>query len=252
MVFLVVVLAYLVLFSLAFFYGQKEKNHGLIDVFWGIGFIVGALASYLYGPKENKVALLINVLVSLWGLRLAYYLFKRNYKKPEDQRYVVKRELWKDNFAFNMFTKMYLLQLVLNLIINIPVILANQKPAMNFNGLTYLGLTVWLFGFFFEVVGDAQLAKFKKNKKNKGKIMDKGLWSLTRHPNYFGEVVIWWGVFLMALSIKVNFIAIVSPIIITLLLLKVSGVAMMEDIMKDRPGWDEYAAKTNKFFPWFK
>lgn len=251
MVFLYVILAYLVMFSLAFFYGQKEKNHGLIDVFWGLGFILGAIVSYLYGPRENNVAMLMNGLVTLWGLRLAYYLFKRNYKKPEDARYVEKRKLWKDNFAFQMFTKMYLTQLVLNLIINIPVILANQKPAMNFNWLTFVGLAVWIVGFFFEVLGDSQLKKFKKNPRNKGKIMNKGLWSLTRHPNYFGEVVLWWGIFLMALSIKVNIIAIVSPLVITFLLLKVSGVAMLERNMAGRKGWDEYVAKTNKFFPGF-
>lgn len=251
MVFLIVVIAYLAMFVLAFIVGEKEKNHGLIDVFWGLGFIVGALASYLYGPKENMVALMINILVTLWGLRLAYYLFKRNYGKPEDERYLIRRERWRDNFAFKMFTRMYLFQLVMNLIINIPVILANQKLASSFTLLTYLGIGLWLVGYFFQVLGDSQLKKFKANPKNKGKIMDQGLWSLTRHPNYFGEVTMWWGIFLMALSIKVSIFAIISPILVTFLLLRVSGVKMMEGIMEGRPGWDEYAAKTNKFFPWF-
>lgn len=250
MVFFIVLLVYLVLFSLAFMLGEKEKNHGLIDVFWGLGFIVGALVSYLYGPKENMVALTINVLVSLWGLRLAYYLFKRNFGKAEDERYLIRREQWKDNFAFKMFTRMYLLQLFLNLIINVPVILANQKLASSFTWLSYLGLGVWALGYFFQVLGDSQLRKFKANPKNKGKIMDQGLWSLTRHPNYFGEVSMWWGIFLMALSIKVSIVAIISPMVVTFLLLKVSGVSMMEGIMENRPGWDEYVEKTNKFFPW--
>ena len=251
MVLIYVVIAYALMFTLAFLYGQSQKNHGLIDVFWGLGFVLGAVVSWLYGPRENMVALVISSLVGVWGLRLAYYLFKRNHGKPEDKRYEVKRALWKDNFALNMFLKMYVLQLVLNLIINLPVIFANQKLASEFTVLTYVGLFFWMIGFFFEVVGDYQLAQFKKDKKNKGKIMDQGVWSLTRHPNYFGEVSMWWGIFLMAFSIGTHIGFIVSPLLVTYLLTQVSGVAMLERNMAGRKGWDAYTQKTSKFIPWF-
>ncbi len=225
----------------------KKQKHDYIDIYWGLGFVLSALTSYFLGPKTT-VGLIMKILTSLWGLRLSWHLARRNTKKEEDYRYFEMRQKWQRNFERTIFLRVYLLQYVLNLIIGLPVIYVNligSKPA---GFLTIIGVLLWLVGMYFEVVGDAQLEAHIKKKT--GKLMTTGLWKYTRHPNYFGESVLWWGIFVVSLSASwSNFWLIISPLVITLLLLFVSGIPLLEKRMAKRPGWNEYARKTSKFIP---
>ena len=136
------------------------------------------------------------------------------------------------------------------MLIAFPVILIHEQVNKSLTVWTLVGLAIWIFGYFFEVVGDAQLRAFKQKPESKGKLMMTGLWSYTRHPNYFGEAVMWWGIFVISQSAGVSLISLISPIVITYLLVFVSGVPLLEKAMVGRPGYEEYARKTNKFIPW--
>lgn len=225
----------------------NKKKHDLIDVFWGMGFVITAITSYFLGQR-SQIGLVMTILTIIWGLRLSTHLAARNLNKPEDFRYKEMRERWPNNFERNIFLRIYLLQFALNLIIGFPVIYVNIYGIGEINGLTILGILIWLVGMTFEVVGDAQLKKHLV--KNKGKLITTGLWKYTRHPNYFGESTVWWGMYLIALSEKwSNFWLIFSPFIITYLLIYVSGIPLLEEKMSKRDGWEEYSNKTSKFIP---
>ena len=160
------------------------------------------------------------------------------------------RETWNPKtFYIKMFVKIYLLQLVLNFLINLPTIVTNLRDQAGWGVVATVGLAVWLTGFYFEVVGDSQLRKHKANPDNKGKLLTTGLWRYTRHPNYFGEATQWWGILIMAVSGGTRFWLIISPIIITLFLLYVSGVPLLEKKYAGRADWEAYKKKTSKFFP---
>ena len=249
MKYIVVYLVLLAAFTLVFFIGKKKKKHDYLDIFWGMGFITAALISYLLGSKPASGGLM-TLLVILWGSRLTYYLAKRNIGKPEDFRYKAMREKWKKNFELVMYFKMYLLQFALNAFIGFPIVFVNLQGAGGTGFFTWLGLIVWLTGFAFEVIGDEQLKRFKGKAENKGKLMTTGLWALTRHPNYFGEAVTWWGLFIISLTgdFSRGFL-IFSPLLITCLLVYVSGVPMLEKKYDGRADWEAYKKKTNKFIP---
>lgn len=237
-------------FLLTFIVAQLQKNNGLIDVAWGAGFVFSTLVSFFLGRPQGPIALLVSALVIVWGVRLTFYLAKRNLGQPEDFRYADMRRQWNPKtFYLRMFVQIYLLQLGLNAVINLPVIVSNLQDPPGFGLVAVLGLAVWLVGFSFEVVGDAQLRRFKKNPANKGKLIQRGLWRYTRHPNYFGEATLWWGLFLIAASPGQNVWLIVSPLVISLLLLFVSGVPLLERKYEGRADWEAYKKKTNKFFP---
>jgi len=240
----------LLFFFVFFLIAQKKKNNGLVDIAWGLGFVIAAIFSYFAGGFQTDRATLVTILTIIWGVRLAYYLFKRNWNKPEDYRYVNMRKRWGTNFVYlKIFLNVYVLQLVLLFIIAQPILLTNVSSTKGLGTLDYIGLIVWIIGFFFEVVGDNQLKSFIKKPENKGKLMKYGLWKYTRHPNYFGEATMWWGIFLIALSSPNGWIGIISPIIITLLLLFVSGVPLLEKKYKNHPEFADYAMRTSKFVP---
>lgn len=211
-----------------------------------------ALYSYFFSNTKSLNGLVITVLVILWGGRLAYHLFKRNWNSEEDKRYVAMREKWQannENVKIAAYLKVFMFQMLLLLIIVQPVLLANTRPGNNLKLINYIGIGVWILGYFFEVVGDAQLKKFKSNPSNKGKLMTSGLWAYTRHPNYFGEATMWWGIFLISLVDSISLIGIIGPIAITFLLLKVSGVPMLEKKYEGREDFEEYKKRTSKFIP---
>ena len=245
-------LVYLVLFIafvLLFLIGKRHKKHDYIDIFWGVGFIIQAIVSYLLGPKPNS-GLIMALLTLVWGGRLSFYLAKRNIGKPEDFRYKAMREKWKKRFELVMFFKMYLFQFVLNAIIGFPIVYVNLQGAKSPDLFTWLGLSIWLFGFLFEVIGDEQLRQFKAKPENKGQLMTHGLWAWTRHPNYFGEAVTWWGLFVISLTGDIGRVFLVfSPLIITYLLVFVSGVPMLEKKYEGRDDWERYKKRTSKFIP---
>ena len=245
---LIALLAYM---SGLFVVSLITKNNGVADVGYGIAFMVVIVATYLQVPTSNDYLLILISLPFIWGLRLASRIYQKNKGKPEDFRYRAWREEWGNTFLWRSFLQIYMLQGLVVFIVASPVVLALIYPATIFNtAFFFVGLTLWLVGFFFEAVGDYQLDKFIKNPANKGKIMMSGLWKYSRHPNYFGESTMWFGIAVISLSLSsIPFIAIVSPLLITFLLLKVSGVPMLEKHFAGNPDWEEYKKKTSVFIP---
>jgi steroid 5-alpha reductase family enzyme len=229
------------------------KNSSIVDIFWGTGFIITSWIAFVrtietVGPRDW----LIVILVTIWGLRLSLYVLRRNAGKGEDFRYAKWRNEAGSSWWWKSYFKVFLLQGLIMWVVAAPLT-AIQLPGANegLGILDYLGIVVWAFGFFFEVVGDAQLAKFKANRDKKEKLLNTGVWRYTRHPNYFGDSAQWLGFYIIALSSGAWW-TIISPILMTYLLVKVSGVAMLERTLKNtKPEYEDYAQKTNAFIPWF-
>jgi steroid 5-alpha reductase family enzyme len=241
--------AILGLMTLLWLFSLFIKNASIVDVFWGIGFVIIAWLDYAISPFMSSTKWLLLILVTIWGLRLALHIGIRNWGKPEDFRYAKWREESGPRWWWVSFFKVFLLQGILMWIIAAPIISIRVTDGIPpLSPLAVLGALVWAYGFFFEAVGDWQLARFKANPPNKGKLMTTGVWKYTRHPNYFGDAAQWWGFYLIALSAG-SWWTIFSPAIMTYLLVRVSGVAMLEKTMKEKPGYEEYARKTNAFVP---
>lgn len=237
-------------FILWFVISKIKDKYSLVDIAWGLGFVVVAWTGFFLSGQLYVQTGLILLLVTLWGLRLFIHLARRNWNSQEDYRYVKMRKRWGTTLVdLKAFLNVFFLQGVLLFLISLPIITSFADPKKTMAWWQVLGVFIWLIGFFFEVLGDRQLEQFKKKEANKGKLLTSGLWALTRHPNYFGEATCWWGIFLISLTGIGNLWLIISPMIITLLLLFVSGVPLLEKKYKDRPDFQEYAAKTAKFFP---
>lgn len=232
-----------------FIVGLVKKRNDVADIAWGLGFVLLAWLSFVLYSEHSLRALMVNMLITLWGCRLSFHIFKRHRGTPEDYRYLEWRNTWK-HFHLRAYFQIFMLQGFLLFIISLPIIFINQSQATSLTLLDLAGLLIWIFGFLFETIADKQLAAFTKNKDNKGKLIQSGLWQYSRHPNYFGEVTQWWVIFLIALSSAHPWLSILSPITITFLILKVSGIPMLEEKMKLKPGFEAYAKKTNVFFPW--
>ena len=238
-------------FTVFFIIGTVRKNNGMVDIGWGLGFVVVAWLMLLLRLPASLSQLTITLLITLWGLRLFTHILKRNHGKPEDFRYAAFRRAWGRWLIPRAFFQVYMLQGVFMYLISLPVILSRGGNAPTQPWLYALGLVIFAVGFSFEAIGDAQLAAFLRDPAHRGQLMTGGLWRYTRHPNYFGEATIWWGILLLGLSGGVSWLAVLSPITITLLLLFVSGVPLLEKSMKNRPGYTEYARQTSIFLPWF-
>ena len=246
---LIVILIYM---SVFFLFAQIKKNNAIVDIAWGPGFILVVLFNLLLTDNITVRQLVIAALVTIWGLRLAMHIYIRARGKPEDYRYKAMRERWGDRACIRAFTNVFMLQGVLLLTISYPLIMINHFSSEGWSLLDSIGAFVWIIGFLWEVISDYQLQRFIKfHKKGPGDIITSGLWRYSRHPNYFGEALLWWGIFLIVLSIPNGWAAIFSPMIITFLLLKVSGVPLLEKRYADNEAFQEYAKYTNKFFPWF-
>ena len=224
-----------------------KKRNDVADIAWGLGFVLIAWLSFFISVYSFK-ALLVNSMVTIWGLRLAFHIYNRNKNKPEDSRYLEWRKAWK-NFYLRSFLQVFLLQGIFLFLISLPVIFINHSAAGGFGILEILGLLVWSLGFYFENTGDKQLKEFISNPANKGKLMDRGLWQYSRHPNYFGEVIQWWGIFVIALSIPGSLITIIGPLTITTLILLVSGIPLLEKKYEGRSDWEAYKKRTSVFIP---
>lgn len=227
------------------------KDNSIVDIAWGPGFICVALTTLFLRGEIGARSLLISGLVIIWGLRLAVYIAVRNRGRGEDFRYAKWRREWGRWFIPRSFIQVFMLQGVFMLVIASPIVLANRSSEQRLTLLDGLGVLLWLVGFLFEAVGDEQLRKFKQRPENKGMIMTSGLWKCTRHPNYFGEAVLWWGMFLISLSVPGGWAAIISPLTIGTLLLKVSGVPMLEKKYVGNQQYAAYARRTPAFFPRF-
>lgn len=240
--------ALLALGVLAWALATAKRNAGLVDIFWSLFFLLSAALLYARVEDASLRATLLLALVAAWALRLAGYLFVRNWGKAEDHRYQAIRARNEPGFAWKSLYLVFGLQAGLAWIIAAPLAAAIAPPAP-LGALDALGFGLALFGLAFETVADAQLARFKADPASAGKVMDQGLWRYSRHPNYFGECCVWWGLFLVACGAGGAWTAF-SPLLMTLLLLKVSGVALLEkDIGERRPAYRDYVARTNAFVP---
>lgn len=225
-----------------------KKRNDIADIAWGLGFVLISWSG-LYFANISLRGLLVNLLVTIWGMRLAWHIHKRNLKKHEDYRYAAWRKEWGKWFFVRSYFQVYLLQgLFLYLIIQ-PVNFIHYRVSSSLGIFDLIGLLVWIIGFYFESIGDLQLKTFISNPANKGKLMKTGLWRYSRHPNYFGEVTQWWGIFIIALSIPFGYITIIGPITITVLILFVSGIPLLEKKYEGRKDFEEYKKRTSVFFP---
>ena len=229
------------------------KNVSIVDLFWGMGFVI-VNAFYFYNSGDffpRKILLL--VLVTLWGLRLFIYLSWRNIGKGEDFRYQeFRRKYGAERYWWFSYFQVFLLQGVFIMFVSLPLLGAHSQTGSDgLNWMDYLGIVVFIIGFAFEAGGDYQLARFKHNPNNKGKVLNTGFWKYTRHPNYFGDSAVWWsfGIFSIAAG---SYWTVIGSLFMTLLIIKVSGVALLEKSLNvTRPQYRDYIQKTNSFFPWF-
>lgn len=251
-IYLILGLIILGLMTLLWFVSLALKNSSIVDIFWGTGFVITAWAAFLLTPDGFMLRkLLLSLLVTLWGLRLSTHILLRNWGKPEDFRYQAWRKEAGKAWWWRSFFKVFILQGILLWVISAPLIAAQISPLPS--RLTVLdgaAVVVWLIGFFFEAVGDAQLVRFKANAANKGMVLNQGVWRYTRHPNYFGDSAQWWAYYLIALAAG-GWWTIFSPILMTVLLMRVSGVTLLEKSLETRPGYKEYVEQTSAFVPWF-
>ena len=234
-----------------FVLAQLLRNNSIVDIAWGLGFIVVTAALALREPVLYPAKAFVMVFVLIWGLRLSTHVFSRNRGKPEDFRYAKMRKDWGKAVVAKSFVFIFMLQGLLMLVVSLPITVVFSSPARPLGPLTILGALVFAAGFVFEVVGDRQLAAHIRDPSNRGKLMTRGLWSTTRHPNYFGEATLWWGIGLVALPSSNGGVALLGPLTITLLLVFVSGVPLLERKYAGRPDWEAYKARTSKFVPWF-
>ena len=229
------------------------KNVSIVDLFWGFGFVVINTFYVLSSSEVTDRQLLVLVLVSVWGLRLSFYLGWRNIGKAEDFRYQEFRKKYgPERYWWFSFFQTFLLQGVLMMLISTPLLGANfGEQNSGLQWLDYAGILVWIIGFTFEAGGDIQLARFKSNPQNKGKVLNTGFWKYTRHPNYFGDSAVWWSYALFSIAAGSYWLSLGS-VLMTLLIIKVSGVALLEkSLTSTKPQYSEYIRKTNAFIPWF-
>jgi steroid 5-alpha reductase family enzyme len=227
------------------------RDASIADIFWGLGFVVIAVATYLWTNDGNSARRgLLVALVSLWGLRLAVYLLWRNAGRGEDPRYAAMRRYWGARFWWVSLFTVFALQGCLLWIVSLPIQLGQLAPGRPLGPLDAIGVALFALGLSFEAVGDFQLARFKADPANAGRVMDRGLWRYTRHPNYFGDCCVWWGLFAVALSTPYGVWSVVGPALMSFLLLRVSGVPLLErSIRQRRPDYAAYAKRTSAFFP---
>jgi steroid 5-alpha reductase family enzyme len=225
-----------------------KRDVSIVDSLWSLFFLLMAAVYVLGASAVSDRSYLVFFLVGVWAVRLSAFITRRNWGEPEDRRYQEIRRRNEPGFQLKSLYLVFGLQAILAWIISLPLLAAISSTAP-LGWLDYAAVLLWLTGLFFEAVGDQQLADFKENPRNRGQVMDRGLWRYTRHPNYFGEACIWWAFWLFALA-EGAWWTIVSPLLMTFLLMRVSGVALLEkDIGERRPAYREYISRTNAFFP---
>ena len=243
-------LAVLAVLIATFVASKVAGKHSVIDTAWGLLFCAIAIVTFVaaasYGDLVRRWLLL--VLPVLWGLRLAIHIGRRSIGKPEDPRYEQLLSKAKGNPDLYALRSVYLLQGALAFVIAAPILVGAYEPHP-VRVIAWVGVAVWAVGVFFEAVGDAQMERWRADPAHKGKVIDVGLWRYTRHPNYFGDACVWWGIFLVAADSWPGLLTLPAPILMTLLLTKGSGARILEKHMSQRAGWDDYAARTSMFVP---
>jgi steroid 5-alpha reductase family enzyme len=236
-------------YGIAFLVGRRIGRYNVVDVTWGVGFVAVAALAAVLGDGDTFRRLLLLGLVAVWGLRLAWHMVNKSAGKGEDPRY---RRLLRDDFsAVNVLRKIFLLQAVLAWFISLPLqlsaVLGPTPPALR--PVLVAGVVVWMVGVTFEAVGDRQLRAFKADPAHEGVVMDRGLWAWTRHPNYFGDAAVWWGLWLVTITGLLSLSTVLSPVAMTYFLVYATGARLTERIMADRPGFREYCSSTSFFVP---
>jgi steroid 5-alpha reductase family enzyme len=247
---LVVVLA---LMTLVWVASLVKRDAGIVDVFWGLGFVVVGWTGMAGSDEPTLRGGIVVALATLWGVRLSIYILWRNRGQGEDYRYREMRQRSPGTFPIRSLFTVFWLQALLLWAISLPLLQAQRSAGTRgLEPLDMLGLALFAVGFAFEAGGDWQLARFKGEPANEGKVMDRGFWRYTRHPNYFGDAVVWWSFFCFAAATEGGWWTVFSPALMTVLLMRVSGVALLEKRLKQtKPAYRRYAETTNAFFPWF-
>lgn len=239
--------------SLLYVLAMKIKNASIVDIGWGLGFVIVAMVLLFVTEAVNPAAVVVYSLINIWGLRLTGHLAGRNLGRPEDWRYAAWRKQWGKSYAWRSYLQIFMLQGLMMWLISLSLAVAFAAGVgyLPHSGWLIAGTLVWLVGFLTEVIADWQLSNFLKTKlpKNKSKVMDQGLWRYSRHPNYFGEVTQWWGIWLCVLSLPFGLLALISPLTITWLIVFVSGVPMLEKRYVKDKAYQAYARKTSKLIP---
>ncbi len=237
-----------------FLWSQLKKRNDVADIAWGLGFIATAWWTFAKHRTSQQASIVALILTTLWGLRLAIHIYTRNHGKHEDFRYKQWRDEWGKWFVIRTYLQVFILQGLFMLVVVSPVLYTvGIQNTVIIPAWLWAGILLWGLGFYFETVGDWQLRQFIANPKNKGKIMNQGLWNYTRHPNYFGEVTQWWGVWLVLaatdISTNIKLLGLLGPATISYLIIFVSGIPMLEKKYKDNPDFQAYAKRTSVFFP---
>jgi steroid 5-alpha reductase family enzyme/predicted DCC family thiol-disulfide oxidoreductase YuxK len=219
-------------------FGIHKQRADLADIAWGLGFFLVAWTAFFLSPF-SYIGLIVDLMVTIWAFRLALHITRRNRNKPEDYRYKSLKEKWGKNLKIQVFLKVFILQGALLYMISLPILWINNHPEKIEWDQFRIGFIFWLIGFFIETIADNQLARFKKDVSNRGKLLMSGLWGVIRHPNYLGELIQWWGLWMISLNITL----LISPLLITFLIVKVSGIPLLEDKMKSHPDFPKYAEK---------
>lgn len=229
------------------------NDSSIVDIFWGFGFVVmcwyyfGIATHFEFNHIRGQV---LSILVTIWGLRLTWHIGSRNVGQPEDYRYQEFRRQAGESYWWFSFFKVFFLQGIILWILSSLFWVTHNSNIQSLGTFEYIGILFWLVGFYFESVGDWQLKQFKKNPANKGKLMTQGLWKYSRHPNYFGDAMVWWGYFMFALGTKGGWLYFFVPIFMNFLLRFVSGVAMLEEnLQKTKPEYKKYMRQTSAFLP---
>ena len=252
-VLLATLMATAVMMVLVWLLSLAKRDVSIVDIFWGLGFVLIAHVACRVGGGYSGRKLLVTSVVTLWGLRLAVYLLWRNWGQEEDYRYRAMRKRHGERFGLVSLYMVFGLQGALMWVISLPLQVAQISPVpARLTWLEAVATLLWAVGLLFESVGDWQLARFKAEAANAGKVMNRGLWAYTRHPNYFGDALVWWAFFLIALATPWGVWTIISPLLMTFMLMRVSGVALLErKLAKTRPDYEAYRRQTNAFLPWF-
>jgi steroid 5-alpha reductase family enzyme len=240
--------AEVVLLAATFAVAKLAGKHSVIDTTWGLLFAAVAVVVFARSEADDTRRWLLLALPVLWGLRLATHIGRRTVGKPEDPRYAALLAKARGNPDLYALRMVYLLQGLLAFVIAAPILVGGFESG-TVGPPAWIGVALWVVGVYFEAVGDAQLERFRVDPANKGKVIDVGLWRYTRHPNYFGDACVWWGIFLVAADARPGVVTIFAPVLMTVLLTKGSGARILEQHMSKRAGWADYAARTSMFVP---
>jgi steroid 5-alpha reductase family enzyme len=242
------ILALAVVHSVTFAIGRRIGRYNVVDVAWGVGFVAIAAVAAALGHGDETRRWLLLALVAIWGLRLGWHIQRKTVGKGEDPRYAA---LLRDATLSQVIRKVFVLQGFITWFVSFPLQLSavTGPTPKSLMAVTVLGVAVWLVGVTFEAVGDWQLSVFKADPANRGVVMDRGLWAWTRHPNYFGDAAVWWGLWLITINGWVSLVTVASPLLMTYFLVYVTGARLTEKLMAGRPGFDQYQQRTAFFFP---